>query len=157
MNSNPPIKPCERVRYIHPNLLRARLAKDLNRPERYPFCGHGVIMGKFDLEWQENREIQNVVAQGIEQGKRADLTGGGLLKSTGSWAAVKAMRKAKIHIKSDERILDESEESVERRYELQARAVHTTKSCPIHMTAVFASQLMGGAWVGRVSMRHGDR
>jgi len=38
-------------------------------------------------------------------GRRDDLTGGGLIRSMGGWAAVKAMRRAKIFEKSDERIL----------------------------------------------------
>ena len=138
----------ELVRYIHLNPLRARLVQDLNRLERYPFCGHGAVMGRFECDWQESRAVlacfgkrvnsarvkyKAFVFQGLEQGKRADLTGGGLLRSAGGWAAVKAMRKAKIHIKSDERILGdgdfvsqvlaESEDSVERRYALQARGV----------------------------------
>jgi hypothetical protein len=40
---------------------------------------------------------------------RTDLTGGGLIRSTGGWAAVKAMRKAHIHVKSDERVLGDVE------------------------------------------------
>jgi putative transposase len=52
---------------------------------------------------------------------------------SGGWTALKAMRKAKIHVKSDERILGDSDfvqqtlsqrnEPFERRYALRARGV----------------------------------
>ena len=45
------------------------------------------------------------VEKGISVGRRKDLTGGGLIRSMGGWAAVKSMRNAKMFEKSDERIL----------------------------------------------------
>jgi len=42
------------------------------------------------------------------QGRRPDLVGGGLLRSHGGWASLKALRKAGAHQKGDERILGES-------------------------------------------------
>ena len=135
----------ELVRYIHLNPLRARLAKDLDALAKYPFSGHGVIMGKHRQPWQHSGQVlarfgarvktarnryKAFVAQGIDQGKRTDLTGGGLVRSTGGWTAVKAMRKADVHIKSDERILGDgdfvahilaqAEEVLEKKYALQA-------------------------------------
>ena len=71
------------------------------------------------------------VDKGISQGKRPDLTGGGLIRSFGGWSAIKELRKAGIRIKGDERILGDSDfvanvlkssqESFERKYELKAR------------------------------------
>ncbi len=138
----------ELVRYIHLNPLRAGLVEDINRLDKYPFSGHSGIMGKYEKPWQSNTEVllffgkrvgsarrkyKEFVAKGIEQGRRTDLTGGGLIRSTGGWSAVKAMQKAKIHIKRDERILgdgdfvtqilSEAEESLDRRYDLKARGV----------------------------------
>jgi len=61
--------------------------------DRYGFCGHGVLMGKYRYEWQdthyvlkqfENRAWQSrnryreFVQQGIEQARRPELVGGGL-------------------------------------------------------------------------------
>ncbi len=43
--------------------------------------------------------------KGISEGRRDDLTGGGLIRNHGGWAAVKHMRRAKMFEKSDERIL----------------------------------------------------
>jgi hypothetical protein len=49
------------------------------------------------------------VAKGISEGRRDDLTGGGLIRSHGGWAAVKQMRRAKMFEKSDERILGDGD------------------------------------------------
>ena len=66
--------------------------------------------------------------EGIGVGKRNDLTGGGLIRSSGGWQALKGFRKQGIHVKSDERILGDSdfvesvlkegEEHFDRRYRL---------------------------------------
>jgi hypothetical protein len=138
----------ELVRYIHLNPMRAGLVEDLKQLDKYPFCGHGVIMGRQKQSWQNREEVllyfgkrlssarpkyKEFVAKGINQGRRSDLIGGGLIRSTGGWAAVKAMQKAKIHVKSDERILGDgdfvaeilskSEESFERGSAMKARGV----------------------------------
>ncbi len=42
-------------------------------------------------------------------GKRPDLIGGGLVRSAGGWLNLIAMRRAKVFVKGDERILGESE------------------------------------------------
>jgi REP element-mobilizing transposase RayT len=36
----------ELVRYIHLNPIRAGLVKDLEELNRYPYCGHSVLMGR---------------------------------------------------------------------------------------------------------------
>jgi hypothetical protein len=70
------------------------------------------------------------VEAGLEQGRRKELTGGGLIRSLGGWAEVsKFGLKGQGHIKSDERILGESDfvdeilslasEKFERKYELK--------------------------------------
>ena len=121
---------------------------DLKGLDKYPFSGHGVIMGKHKQSWQNSdgvlslfgkrvgsarRAYRAFVAKGMDQGRREDLTGGGLIRSTGGWAAVKELRKAKVHVKSDERILGDgdfvdevlskAEESFERRNGLKAKGV----------------------------------
>lgn len=138
----------EVVRYIHLNPLRAGLVENLERLDKYPFSGHGVIMGKHKQVWHESREVlsrfgeqagparrkyRDFVARGIEQGRRTDLTGGGLIRSAGGWAAVSEMRKAGARVKSDERILGDSDfvnqvlsqadEAFERRFALKAQGI----------------------------------
>jgi REP element-mobilizing transposase RayT len=135
----------ELIRYIHLNPLRANIVDDLNQLETYEFCGHSALMGSVKRDWQEENEVLRLFAakrlqarkryrlfigKGIEQGRRKDLTGGGLLRSAGGWLNVKALREAKIFYKSDERILGDSDfvesvlanadEQMEQRYLLQA-------------------------------------
>jgi putative transposase len=71
------------------------------------------------------------ISEGIEMGKRPDLTGGGLIRSSGGWSAIKSARKTNTHIKSDERIFGDSDfvaevlkaadESLHHQYMLKAR------------------------------------
>ena len=69
--------------------------------------------------------------KGIGRGRNPEMTGGGLLRSIGGWGVLKSMRRMKIHIKGDERILGDSDfvekvlsqasEQMERRYRLKAQ------------------------------------
>jgi putative transposase len=83
----------ELVRYIHLNPLRVKLVADLRELERYPYSGHGVILGTVKNEWQDrdsmlsqfgNREgdaksaYRRFVGEGVELGRRPELVGGGL-------------------------------------------------------------------------------
>lgn len=64
-------------------------------------------------------------------GRRPELVGGGLIRSVGGWAAVKAMRRGIDRMKGDERILGDgnfveyvlktAQENLERKYELKAQ------------------------------------
>lgn len=142
----------ELVRYIHLNPLRANIVSTLKELDRYAFCGHSVMMGKRKNNWQDVAYISNLFGQniftarkryhkflekGISLGKRKDLTGGGLIRSSGGWAALKDLRKEGIHFKSDERILGESDfvesvlsgqnEKFERRYQLKSQGYDLNK------------------------------
>jgi putative transposase len=143
----------ELVRYIHLNPLRAKVVSDMRELNRYHYCGHSVIMGKRDCEWQdkdyvlsffgsgalEGREkYYSYVKEGIEQGRRPELVGGGLIRSLGGWAEVKKLRvKGHDRMKGDERILgdgefvmtilSEADERIDRRYELKSRGYNLEK------------------------------
>jgi REP element-mobilizing transposase RayT len=142
----------ELVRYIHLNPIRAKLVSDIKRLDKYAFSGHSVIMGKVKRGWQDfewvlglfddrlgvaRRRYKAFLSKGISGGRRDDLTGGGLIRSQGGWAAVKQMRRARIFEKSDERILGDgdfveqvlsaAEEQMEKRYSLQARGYDLDK------------------------------
>jgi len=110
----------ELVRYIHLNPLRAQTVGSFDALSRYPWCGHSVLLGRVSNEWQDTtyvlrwfgetvgnarRRYCQFVKDGIEQGHRSDLIGGGLIRSQGGWAAVKEMRWQGVREKSDERIL----------------------------------------------------
>jgi len=133
----------ELVRYIHLNPIRAGLVADLDGLHRYRYCGHGALMGDAEVEWQDTEHVlaffgkriptarQTYLAymeDGLLQGRREDLVGGGLIRSFGGWSEVKRM--GRDHVMSDERILGESDfvdtilseagEAMARHYELKA-------------------------------------
>lgn len=136
----------ELVRYIHLNPLRAGLLSDLKELVKYAWCGHGIIIKAPKNTWQnidyiyglfsEKRgearsRYRQFVQKGISQGSRPELTGGGLIRSSGGWTALKECRKAGIRLKGDERILGDSDfvesvlksakETFENKYELKAK------------------------------------
>lgn len=113
----------ELVRYIHLNPLRAKLVKSLAELDRYPWCGHSILLGKTKNDWQDRvyvlrwfdyeeneakRAYRQFVKSGLNQGPRPELVGGGLIRSAGGWSAVKALRKRDMQEAADERILGSS-------------------------------------------------
>jgi len=142
----------ELVRYIHLNPIRAKLVTDIKALDKYSFCGHAVIMGKKKKDWQDDgyvlklfdgkrstarRRYKIFVQKGIQAGKRPDLTGGGLIRSSGGWTVLKSLRRAKIHFKSDERVLGNSDfvervlrsanEALDRKYDLKSKGYNIEK------------------------------
>lgn len=138
----------ELVRYIHLNPLRAKLVLNMKDLDKYPYSGHSVVIGRYSNGWQNTaavlglfadkvtlarRRYHDFVQKGISQGKRHDLIGGGLVRSSGGWASVKALRMEKIYQKADERILGDgdfvkevlavAQERLERKYALAAKGV----------------------------------
>jgi len=114
----------ELVRYLHLNPLRAGLAQDLSELDRYPYGGHSALMGAVERPWQATDEVLSryaprlaearrrysvFVAEGAEQGRRPELTGGGLVRSLGGWQAVQRLRRGREAYAADERILGSSE------------------------------------------------
>lgn len=136
----------ELVRYIHLNPLRAGLVENLSKLDKYQWCGHSVLMNKTKQPWQNvnyvyglfgrqkrlaRKRYREFVEKGVTQGQRPDLTGGGLLRSSGGWTVLKNLRKSGIRVKGDERILGDSdfvenvlkfaEETFEQKYGLKSK------------------------------------
>ena len=114
----------ELVRYIHLNPIRAGIVKDIKKLNSYSKCGHSVLMGKIKHPWQHTdyvlrlfgktvrtarRAYSGFVSKGISLGQRPELVGGGLVRSSGGWSALKAMRSTGLRAVSDERILGSSD------------------------------------------------
>jgi len=110
----------ELVRYIHLNPLRAKVVKSFSGLERYAWCGHRGVMGKRNYPWQDRdyvlrwfgkregnakKAYSRYVREGISQGRRPELVGGGLIRSLGGWSNVISMRRHGDRELSDERIL----------------------------------------------------
>jgi len=100
--------------------MRVGVAETLEELAAYPYSGHSVIIGKIRHKWQDRdyvlslfgdkegrakKQYRIFVEEGISQGKRPELIGGGLIRSQGGWSQVLSMRRRKVAEKSDERIL----------------------------------------------------
>ena len=114
----------ELVGYIHLNPLRAKIVAELKDLAKYPYGGLSAIMGKQKRDFQDvdyvlrlfgdtvteaRRNYREYVRKRIDLGRRPELVGGGLRRSSGGWGVLKAMSKARIHLKGDERILGDSD------------------------------------------------
>ena len=90
----------ELVRYIHLNPLRAGLVDDLRELGSYAYSGHSALVGKRKRSWQDRdyvlryfgqtereakTEYVSYVSEGVGEERRAELVGGGLLRSVGGW------------------------------------------------------------------------
>lgn len=138
----------ELVRYIHLNPLRAGLVPDMKSLDRYFWTGHSALMGKSKQDWQDSEYVlayfgatrskaraayRSFVEEGIPEGRRVDLIGGGLIRSAGGWDQVSKLRKANFFMKSDERILGNGEfveevlrqanDRLDRRYSMRAKGI----------------------------------
>ena len=136
----------ELVRYIHLNPLRAKIVSVISGLNSYPYCGHSVLMDKKKRPWQDSVYILSLfgksigearnrylryVESGLEQGRRPELVGGGLIRSFGGWRGVKNARKGRARMKGDHRILGvsafvmevlaETEEKFDRFSELKSK------------------------------------
>jgi REP element-mobilizing transposase RayT len=100
----------ELLRYIHLNPLRAKLVGDMNVLDNYPYSGHSAFVGKVFRDWQHvdyvlglfgkrksdaRKAYRRFVEKGVLQGRRPELTGGGLVRSIGGWTALRALRSGK--------------------------------------------------------------
>jgi len=142
----------ELVRYIHLNPVRAGLVKNLEELNRYAYSGQSVLMGNRQRAWQDTDYVlkyfgrqrdyargqyEAFMAAGLHQGRREELSGGGLIRSLGGWKAIKAGDLKGTFIKSDERILGDNdfveeilsgaEEKYERKYAIRRQGYDLDK------------------------------
>jgi len=110
----------ELTRYIHLNPLRAGLVRSVAKLNGYPWTGHAAILGRGERAWHDRETIlayfgkrrreaakryEAFVREGVAQGRRPDLGGGGLIRSAGGWAEVLALRRKGTRAAADARIL----------------------------------------------------
>jgi hypothetical protein len=121
-----------------------KLVKDLKGLEKYPYCGHGAILGTVKNEWQDRDSVlaqfgsregdakgayRRFVEEGVALGRRPELVGGGLVRSLGGWSEVKSQRRRGEPELSDERILGSGEfvERIMREAEARTQRQHAAK------------------------------
>jgi len=127
----------ELVRYLHLNPLRAKVLPDLRTLDQYPWTGHSALLGTVLRPWQDTATIlaqfgptdrrarhayRAFVADGVPQGRRPELQGGGLLRSLGGWQAVTQLRRGREAYLGDERILGGTEFVEQMRRTVEDRA-----------------------------------
>ena len=110
----------ELVRYLHLNPLRAGLVPDVQALDRYPWCGHHWLMHGGHPPWYARADVlgwfgrsaaaarrayRAFLAEGVGQGRRPELVGGGLIRSLGGWAEVRGRRQRGDATRADPRIL----------------------------------------------------
>ncbi len=108
------------VRYIHLNPIRTGAVKTLKTLNRYQYSGHAYILGEHTNDWQDidyplqwfgkqkrktREKYLAYVKEGISEGKRDDLTGGGLLRTAGGWKGLKELKQKGESTLGDTRIL----------------------------------------------------
>jgi hypothetical protein len=99
------------------------LVKDLQELKRYPWCGFGALMGRYKNSWQEIDEVLKYfgdrvgqarasygkfMEDGINQGRRPDLTGGGLIRRDEGIRSVLQAQKQDFEELHDPRVLGSS-------------------------------------------------
>jgi hypothetical protein len=68
------------------------------------------VLGYFgNSRGQARKEYESFVKSGLGQGRKDELTGGGLIRSLGGWTEAREALKGGVHIMSDERILGDSD------------------------------------------------
>ena len=114
----------ELVRYIHLNPLRVGLVKDVRELERYPYSGHGTVLGMQSNPWQDRDSVlaqfgqreaeareayRDYVVEGVVLGRRPELVGGRRSRLNGEWFSVRGQRRRSERESRDERILGSGE------------------------------------------------
>ena len=134
------------VAYIHLNPLRARLVGDIADLADYPYCGHGVVLGRWSVSWQDveyvlrqfgeeknvaRRRYLQYVTRSVALGRQPELAGGSVERWDGGWRPVRGRpRKGMARRMRDNRILGqadfvhavlaEARQSLNRRYALRS-------------------------------------
>ena len=108
------------IRYIHLNPVRANIVTTLEHLDSYPWSGHRTLIGKENRSWMDVdyvlstfgatrrkavNEYRRFMQDGLSQGRLPELTGGGLVRSTGGWSQVLSARRSGQKEEFDDRIL----------------------------------------------------
>lgn len=163
----------ELTRYIHLNPLRAGVVDSVERLRGYAWTGHSAIMGQLKRDWQDTNAVLGYFAasrteailryewfirEGRFQGRRSDLVGGGLIRSSGGWSQVLSLRRKGTRVASDERILGSSEFVQELLSGAEQRQKETLRiSTQVSDLASLAKTIGKGEGIAESELRSGGR
>ena len=106
------------------NPMRARVVENVKALREYPYTGYSALMGRVDRPWQDTqyvmgffgasvsearRNLQREIIAWSAKGRCPELTGGGLVRSSGGWKALKEACREGVRLSGDERLLGSSE------------------------------------------------
>jgi len=159
----------ELVRYLHLNPLRAGIVKSMRGLDAYPWSGHAVLMGKQEADWQDiefvlgqfgstlgraRQAYRQFVAEGVSQGKRPELSGGGLVRSIGGREKMSTFRRERQRWQADERVLGSGDFVAEVTKHEEERAARRIKPDEIESTlAALLDRVCSKAGVGIEEVR----
>ena len=78
------------------------MVKSFEELNKHNYSGHTVLMGNIKREWQDvdhllayfgkqrysaRKHYYTFVTEGVDQGRRDELMGGGVIRSLGGWSA----------------------------------------------------------------------
>jgi putative transposase len=163
----------ELTRYIHLNPVRAEAVRDTRSLAEYPWTGHSALTGKVRRDWQDTNTVlayfgsgkkkaalqyEEFVKEGISQGRRPELVGGGLVRSLGGWAQVVSFRRKGIRGSSDDRILGSSEFVDHLLLEADGREKETLRlSAKVQNLGFLATRIVRGEGLTELELRSGSR
>jgi putative transposase len=162
----------ELTRYIHLNPLRAGRVGALEELKQYRWAGHSAIMGRVKRGGQDIDTVlryfgggqkavgkyEQFVREGISQGRRPELVGGGLIRSVGGWSQVLSLKRKGMKVASDERILG-GEKFIERvMSEAEEREKETLRlSGRVPGLGVLVARIVKGEGIEESELRSGMR
>jgi putative transposase len=163
----------ELTRYIHLNPLRVGLVSDMAGLSRCPWAGHSALMAQVKRHWQDTETVlayfgrssresvlgyETFVRDGIGQGRRPELVGGGLIRSMGGWSQVLSLRRKGERYASDDRILGRSEFVEGLLAQAQQREKETLRlSRKGRDLASLAGEIVAGTGLKESDLRSGSR
>ncbi|UCH08249.1 MAG: transposase [Deltaproteobacteria bacterium] len=163
----------ELTRYIHLNPLRTGIVDSLDKLNEYPWTGHTAIVGRVERDWQDTDTVlayfgqrqkeavqryEGFIEDGISHGRRPELVGGGLVRSTGGWSEVLSLRRKGIKVSSDERILGSSEFIQRLLSEAEEREKETLRlSLKLPDLRSLAREIATGEGIEENELRSGNR
>jgi hypothetical protein len=129
-------------------------------------------MGREKRNWQEIEGVlayfgkgrravekyEQYVREGISDGKRPELVGGGLIRSLGGWSQVLSLRRKGIRIASDERILGKDKFIQRLMSEAEEREKETLRlGREVPDLPTLANRIVRGEGVAESELRSGMR
>lgn len=162
----------ELVRYIHLNPVRAHQVSSVAGLERYRWSGHAVLLGHRRAPWQSCDDVLSLfdqrlssartqyrqfVSEGLGQGHRGDLSGGGLVRSLGVRPEALEGRRRSARVAGDPRILGDGGfvEAVMRKVEMADRRRDRTRRRVSPEGVIRAAAKVAG--VADQEIRHANR